>query len=111
MNVNVNGVLYTAQAAGRQMRRFGSGGSIILIASMSGSITNQVSHIIARVQCTHLLRSLQGTLLGIIQHFQVRRASDGAQHGLRARQGEDPGQHSEPRIYLYEVSYVIFYRA
>ena len=43
MNVNVNGVLYTAQAAGRQMVRFGSPGSIILIASMSGSITNKVS--------------------------------------------------------------------
>ena len=43
MNVNVNGVLHTAQAAGRQMRRFGTPGSIILIASMSGSITNKVS--------------------------------------------------------------------
>lgn len=42
MDVNVNGVLYTAQAAGRQMARFGNGGSIILIASMSGSITNMV---------------------------------------------------------------------
>ncbi|KZT11503.1 sorbose reductase sou1 [Laetiporus sulphureus 93-53] len=41
MEVNVNGVLYTAQAAGRQMERFGNGGSIILIASMSGSITNK----------------------------------------------------------------------
>ncbi|THG94996.1 hypothetical protein EW026_g6576 [Hermanssonia centrifuga] len=41
INVNVNGVLYTAQAAGRQMRRFGNGGSIILVGSMSGSITNQ----------------------------------------------------------------------
>jgi len=41
MNVNVNGVLYTAQAAGRQMEKFGNGGSIILIASMSGSITNR----------------------------------------------------------------------
>ncbi|EPS93657.1 NAD-binding protein [Fomitopsis schrenkii] len=40
MDVNVNGVLHTAQAAGRQMARFGNGGSIILIASMSGSITN-----------------------------------------------------------------------
>ncbi|KAJ3729153.1 hypothetical protein DFJ43DRAFT_484613 [Lentinula guzmanii] len=40
MNINVNGVLYTAQAAGQQMRRFGNKGSIILIASMSGSITN-----------------------------------------------------------------------
>ena len=42
MDVNVNGVLFTAQAAGRQMAKFGNGGSIILIASMSGSITNKV---------------------------------------------------------------------
>ncbi|KAH8833615.1 hypothetical protein DL96DRAFT_450432 [Flagelloscypha sp. PMI_526] len=41
MDVNVNGVLYTAQAAGRQMRRFNKPGSLILIASMSGSITNK----------------------------------------------------------------------
>ncbi|KAI0811122.1 sorbose reductase sou1 [Irpex lacteus] len=41
IDVNVNGVLFTAQAAGRQMERFGNGGSIVLIASMSGSITNQ----------------------------------------------------------------------
>ncbi|EJD05911.1 NAD-binding protein [Fomitiporia mediterranea MF3/22] len=41
MNVNVHGVLYTAQAVGRQMTRFGTPGSIILIASMSGSITNR----------------------------------------------------------------------
>ncbi|KAI0807258.1 sorbose reductase sou1 [Fomes fomentarius] len=41
MDVNVNGVLFTAQAAGQQMDRFGNGGSIILIASMSGSITNK----------------------------------------------------------------------
>lgn len=42
IDVNTCGVLYTAQAAGRQMRRFGHGGSIVLIASMSGSITNKV---------------------------------------------------------------------
>jgi NAD(P)-dependent dehydrogenase (short-subunit alcohol dehydrogenase family) len=42
MGVNTNGVLYTAQAAGRQMVRFGNRGSIILIASMSGTITNKV---------------------------------------------------------------------
>jgi len=42
MDVNTNGVLFTAQAAGRQMVRFGNRGSIILIASMSGSITNKV---------------------------------------------------------------------
>ncbi|KAG1886987.1 hypothetical protein F4604DRAFT_1916822 [Suillus subluteus] len=41
LDVNVSGVLFTAQAAGRQMSRFGRGGSIILVASMSGSITNR----------------------------------------------------------------------
>jgi NAD(P)-dependent dehydrogenase (short-subunit alcohol dehydrogenase family) len=42
IDVNVHGVLHTAQAAGRQMTRLGTPGSIIMIASMSGSITNQV---------------------------------------------------------------------
>ncbi|PSR88889.1 hypothetical protein PHLCEN_2v5038 [Hermanssonia centrifuga] len=41
LDVNTNGVLFTAQAAGQQMARFGNGGSIILIGSMSGSITNK----------------------------------------------------------------------
>jgi NAD(P)-dependent dehydrogenase (short-subunit alcohol dehydrogenase family) len=54
MKVNTNGVLFTAQAAGRQMARFGNRGSIILIASMSGSITNKVcrSRCRARVSVT-----------------------------------------------------------
>ena len=47
MSVNTNGVLYTAQAVGRQMERFKMPGSIILIASMSGSITNKVGIISA----------------------------------------------------------------
>jgi len=41
VDVNTNGVLFTAQAAGRQMAKFKRPGSIILIASMSGSITNR----------------------------------------------------------------------
>jgi NAD(P)-dependent dehydrogenase (short-subunit alcohol dehydrogenase family) len=47
MDVNVNGVLFTAQAAGRQMEKLGTPGSIILIASMSGSITNYGQHWVA----------------------------------------------------------------
>lgn len=39
--VNTNGVFYTAQAAGRQMAKFGNGGSIVMVASMSGSVTNR----------------------------------------------------------------------
>ncbi|KZV76238.1 NAD-P-binding protein [Peniophora sp. CONT] len=36
IDVDLKGVLYTAQAAGRQMRRFGMPGSIILVASIFG---------------------------------------------------------------------------
>lgn len=40
--VNVTGVFMTAQAAAKQMVRFGKGGSIALIASMSGHVANRV---------------------------------------------------------------------
>lgn len=40
--VNITGVMMTAQAAAKQMIRFKNGGSIVLIASMSGSIANRV---------------------------------------------------------------------
>ncbi|KAI0061610.1 NAD(P)-binding protein [Artomyces pyxidatus] len=39
LNVNTNGVLYTAQAVGRQMVRFGLPGSIILLASIAGTVS------------------------------------------------------------------------
>jgi len=41
LDVNVNGALFTAQAAGRQMERLGIKGSIIFTASMSGTIANK----------------------------------------------------------------------
>ncbi|KAF8879064.1 sorbose reductase sou1 [Infundibulicybe gibba] len=47
IDVNVNGVLYTAQAAGREMVCLRIPGSIILTASMSGSITNKDIHCVA----------------------------------------------------------------
>ncbi|KAJ8693926.1 hypothetical protein PTI98_008869 [Pleurotus ostreatus] len=47
INVNLNGVLYTAQAAGRQMEKLGVPGSIILNASMAGSIALQNEKLIA----------------------------------------------------------------
>ena len=40
--INITGVMMTAQAAAKQMIRFGNGGSIVLIASMSGSFANRV---------------------------------------------------------------------
>ena len=50
--MNVNGALFTAQAAGQQMERFGRGGSIIMIASVSGHGTNKAG----RVHTIHILR-------------------------------------------------------
>lgn len=40
--VNVTGVFMTAQAVAKQMIRFGTGGSIAMIASMSGAVANRV---------------------------------------------------------------------
>ncbi|KAM5541899.1 hypothetical protein V8D89_004628 [Ganoderma adspersum] len=37
-DVNANGALFTAQAAGQQMARFGNGGSIVLLASVGGHV-------------------------------------------------------------------------
>lgn len=41
INVNLNGVFYTAQAAARQMVKQGKGGSIVSTASMSAHIVNR----------------------------------------------------------------------
>lgn len=40
--VNITGTMITAQAAAKQMIKFGNGGSIVLIASMSGTVANRV---------------------------------------------------------------------
>ncbi|KAK9240059.1 hypothetical protein V1525DRAFT_396746 [Lipomyces kononenkoae] len=41
MDVNCNGVFFTAQAVAKQMKQHDIAGSIIFIASMSGSVTNR----------------------------------------------------------------------
>ncbi len=43
LQVNAAGALYAAQAAGKQMVRFGNGGSIVLVSSMAGSVELKVS--------------------------------------------------------------------
>ncbi|CAE6457743.1 unnamed protein product [Rhizoctonia solani] len=47
MSVNCNGVFYTAQACARQMVKFGTEGSIVLVASMAGSVTLRDAHVTA----------------------------------------------------------------
>ncbi|KFZ03349.1 hypothetical protein V502_11026 [Pseudogymnoascus sp. VKM F-4520 (FW-2644)] len=39
--INITGAFMTAQAAAKQMIRFGNGGSIVMIASMSGTVANR----------------------------------------------------------------------
>lgn len=41
--------------------------------------------------------------MGVIQHFQVRCAADGSQHGLRAGPEADQSQYSESWAHLHEV--------
>lgn len=89
IDINVNGVLYTAQAAGRQMQRFGNGGSIILIASMSGSITNKV-RFHHKYKSLRFLNAFVGSFLGFLQHLKIGGPPDGTKHGLRARPTSDP---------------------
>ncbi|KAH9043021.1 hypothetical protein EDB84DRAFT_1587335 [Lactarius hengduanensis] len=51
ISVNTNGVLYTAQAAGRQMARFGNGGSIILIGRAWVSYNTSKSAVYGSMAC------------------------------------------------------------
>lgn len=103
IDINVNGVLYTAQAAGRQMERFGNGGSIVLIASMSGSITNKV-RLFADYKLSRWLNIFLGAFLGFLQYLEIGGPPDGAKHGLRACSSSDSCQHAQPWIHLHQVS-------
>lgn len=50
--INITGVFMTAQACAKQMIRFRQGGSIVLIASMSGTIANRVRLFLSSPSCT-----------------------------------------------------------
>jgi NAD(P)-dependent dehydrogenase (short-subunit alcohol dehydrogenase family) len=64
--VNITGVMMTAQAAAKQMIKFGNGGSIVLIASMSGHIANRVPLSSSKQSHTLLLTDMIGPhLLGV----------------------------------------------
>ena len=85
-DVNVNGALFTAQAAGQQMERFGKGGSIILIASINGHRANKVGLAFSGAHYRVYVYAAfgAGIRMDIVQRVQVRGAPDGTQHGGRA---------------------------
>ncbi|PGH31793.1 hypothetical protein GX50_05397 [[Emmonsia] crescens] len=70
--INITGVFMTSQAVAKQMIRFGNGGSIVMIASMSGTIANR------GLICPAYNASKAGVL-------QLARnlASEWGQHGIR----------------------------
>lgn len=51
LNVNVLGAFLTAQCAAKKMIEQGGGGSIVMIASISGNIANRVRHVIHWSSC------------------------------------------------------------
>lgn len=67
--VNITGVFMTAQAVAKQMIRFGNGGSMVLIASMSGSVANRVCFLSYWSMSTMLIR-ITGSHLLSVQRFE-----------------------------------------
>jgi len=64
--VNITGVFMTAQAVAKQMIKYKNAGSIVMIASMSGTIANRVCH--ANIIKSHLANSL-GSHLSRLQRL------------------------------------------
>ncbi|CCO36462.1 Bacilysin biosynthesis oxidoreductase BacC [Rhizoctonia solani AG-1 IB] len=62
MDVNANGVLFTAQGAGRQMTRLGTPGSIILISSIAGSGTTVTAYQASKAAVLQMGRSMAAEL-------------------------------------------------
>jgi hypothetical protein len=81
--VNITGVFMTAQAVAKQMIKFGNGGSIVLIASMSGTIANRVCLPKSFVFIMEVADRPPGPHLPRIQCFQSRRRPARAQPCLR----------------------------
>ncbi|MCJ1304699.1 hypothetical protein MMC08_007512 [Hypocenomyce scalaris] len=70
--VNITGAFMTAQATAKQMIRFGKGGSIVMIASMSGTIANRGL----------LCAAYNASKAGLLQ-LGRNLASEWGQHGIR----------------------------
>jgi NAD(P)-dependent dehydrogenase (short-subunit alcohol dehydrogenase family) len=88
--VNITGVFMCAQAVAKQMIRFGKGGSIVMIASMSGSIANRVGRLLHASPWLQLTRVFKGLICpaynaskaGVIQ-LGRNLASEWGMHNIR----------------------------
>ncbi|RPA97327.1 NAD(P)-binding protein [Choiromyces venosus 120613-1] len=78
MQVNVIGVFSTAQAAAREMVKYGNGGSIVLIASMSATIANKLLTVYKGLICA-AYNSSKAAVVQLARNL----ASEWGQHGIR----------------------------
>ena len=89
MSINVAGCFMTAQAAARQMIKYGNGGSIVMIASMSGTVANRVCLLFYSFSFLSMTdNTSEGPHLPSLQRVQSSRHSTRTQpsHGMgRAR--------------------------
>ena len=98
MSINVTGVFMTAQAVARQMVRFENGGSVVLIASMSGTIANRVS-----IHSSQILYGLDAD--GIGSHLPCLQRLESCSYPTRPQPRQRMGpvwypcQHHQSRLY------------
>ncbi|KAJ5459127.1 hypothetical protein N7530_011071 [Penicillium desertorum] len=105
LEVNVTGVFMTAQAVARQMVRFGNGGSIVLVASMSGTVVNRVCWFLS-----FFLSSLTQTGLNLprLQRKQSSRNPTISQPRRRMGRLQYPRQHPLPGYILAPMLEMMF---
>jgi len=107
MSINVTGCFMTAQAAAKQMVRFGNGGSVVLIASMSGTIANRVSSCLSpfareeqgRNEVVLMIWNGIGTHLPRLQRLQSSRHPTRPQPRLRMGPVRHQSQHHLPGLH------------
>lgn len=73
--VNITGTFMAAQAAAKEMIRWGNGGSMAFIASMSGSVANRVRNFAYTLLSFYLILSLLQTYQHRTDHNRYYRAS------------------------------------
>jgi NAD(P)-dependent dehydrogenase (short-subunit alcohol dehydrogenase family) len=96
MSINVTGVFMTAQAVARQMVRFEQGGSVVLIASMSGTVANRVR---LPFLCFNSILTFLGPHLPRIQCFKGSSHPIGPQSSLRMGSIRHSSKHDLSRLY------------
>jgi NAD(P)-dependent dehydrogenase (short-subunit alcohol dehydrogenase family) len=99
--VNITGVMMTAQAAAKQMIKFGKGGSIVLIASMSGHIANRVGLPNFNTFRVYLLTGITGPHLLGIQRVESRRNATRTEPGVGVGRAFNPRQYHQSGVYCY----------